>query len=110
MTTFLAEATEANTASETIKKLATPIFDQVFKIGSIIIGIIVAILAISCIFAAISAQFKLKSGDSEAAAVAKKRMKNILIAFLVGFAILALFSGVMLTIGKVTGIMSTPSA
>ncbi|PYF42582.1 Mbov_0395 family pilin-like conjugal transfer protein [Metamycoplasma alkalescens] len=78
-------------AAASIKSIANGIFPQIQTIGLSVLGIIVFILAISCIFAAISAQFKLKSGDKEAASQAKKRMKNILIAFICGLVILALF-------------------
>ncbi|WP_040545261.1 Mbov_0395 family pilin-like conjugal transfer protein [Metamycoplasma alkalescens] len=82
---------EATDAASTIKNIAKPLIAQVRTVGLAILGIIVFILAISCLFAALSAQFKLKSGDRDAASQAKKRMKNILIAFIVGFVILAIF-------------------
>ncbi|CRH54808.1 Uncharacterised protein [Chlamydia trachomatis] len=105
MTTFLAENTAVNdNAANLLKQISTPIFNQILSIGSIVLGIIVGILALSCIFAAVSAQFKLKSADREAASTAKRRMKNILIAFIVGVAIFALFGTVMGIIGSTTGI------
>lgn len=105
MTILLAENIAANdNAANLLKQISAPIFNQVLSIGTIVLGVIVGILAVSCIFAAVSAQFKLKSADRDAASAAKRRMKNILIAFIVGLIILALFGTTMGIIGTATGI------